>query len=62
MNNLYLQEFNGSNQNPICKEADYWVKVLKTLIRLWSLDGIRKGFAQIEYDYDDGGIEKPSFK
>lgn len=62
LNNLYLSEFNGSNQNPICKESDYRSKVFKVCIWLRSLDGVWKGFSPLEFDYADENSEKPSFK
>jgi hypothetical protein len=59
--NIYFKEFNESGQNPLCKEDEYRSKIFKTLIRLKSLDGLRKGHGEITFDYEVDEGEKVEY-
>mmetsp|Transcript_17721 Transcript_17721/g.19903 ORF Transcript_17721/g.19903 Transcript_17721/m.19903 type:complete len:125 (+) Transcript_17721:193-567(+) len=48
LNILYLQEFNGEDQNPVCEDYNYAKEIFKLLPKLENLDGHTKDLPRLE--------------
>ena len=62
LSSLYLKDFSGESQNPICNNYDYQESVLEALPNLKLLDGQMRGMDQlVEPGESDFSTQKPEY-